>query len=232
MFCADAAREYCRMLAVAILVASLGIVDSLNPVTILVAVYLGSTREARRPLTGFVIGVFSVYLVGGLVLVLGSGERSDMALAGVDTPWADFVALAAGATAMIVASLLWVRRRRWGHPRLPDRALHPGSTLALGAAMTAVDLPTAFPYFGAIGVIVGSGVSLVAELLLLVMFNVLYVLPPVLVLAAHVVFGGRCESALSPARGAIERYAAPLLAAATLAVGCVLFVRGASGLIG
>ena len=84
MFCADAARQYCRMLAVAILVASLAIVDSLNPVTILVAVYLGSTREPRRRLTGFVIGVFSVYLVGGLVLVLGSGELSDKALAGVD----------------------------------------------------------------------------------------------------------------------------------------------------
>jgi Sap, sulfolipid-1-addressing protein len=120
------------MLAVAILVASLGIVDSLNPVTILVAVYLGSTREPRRRLTGFVIGVFSVYLVGGLVLVLGSGELSDKALAGVDPPGADFVALAAGAAAMILASLLWVRRRRWGRPRLPDRALHPGSTLALG----------------------------------------------------------------------------------------------------
>ena len=159
-------------------------------------------------------------------------DRLRHGVAGVDTPGADFVALAAGVTAMILASWLWVRRRRWGRPRLPDRALHPGSTLALGAAVTAVDLPTAFPYFGAIGVIVGSGVSLVAELLLLIMFNVLYVLPLALVLAAHVVLRERCESALSPARGAIERYAAPLLAAATLAVGCVLFVRGASGLIG
>ena len=218
------------MTTVVILVASLGLADSINPVTILIAVYLASTEDARPRLAGFVVGVFVVYLLGGLVLVLGPGELLQGAGTGVDVPHAGLVSVVAGAAAIILAVVLWARRARWRRLRPPDWALRPGSALTLGAVVTTIDLPTAFPYFGAIGVIVTSGASLIGQILLLLMFNLLYVLPPALVLVAHVALGNRCESALATAREAVERFAAPLLACMTLAGGCVLVVRGAGAL--
>ncbi len=44
----------------------------------------------------------------------------------------------------------WVKRRRWTRLRLPEWALRTQSSFGLGASVTALDLLTAFPYFGAI----------------------------------------------------------------------------------
>jgi cytochrome c biogenesis protein CcdA len=220
------------MLPAAALVAALGVADSINPVTILVAVYLGSGPDPVRRLGGFIAGVFTVYLVGGLALMLGPAELLRGALAGVEVPGADAAALVAGAALMILAVGVWRRRHRLARVRLPDALTRPGSALALGALVTVLDLPTAFPYFGAIAVIVGADVPTVAQVLLLGMFNVLYVLPLVLVLVAHLAFGARCHASLSRVRVAVERIAAPLLAAGAGAVGVALVARGADGVLG
>jgi cytochrome c biogenesis protein CcdA len=225
------ARQHCHVLELAIIVGSLGIADSINPVTIFAAIYLASTNTPRTRLAGFVTGVFTVYLAGGLVLLVGPAGLLDGALGGVRMPGADFASLALGAVAIVAAWLLWMRRARLGQVRLPERALAPRSAFALGAVVTALDLPTAFPYFGAIAVVAASGAPLGGKVLLLVLFNTIYILPLGLVLAAHLAFGERCEAALSRAREAVERAAVPALAAITLVGGFLLVARGASGLI-
>ena len=78
--------------------------------------------------------------------------------------------------------------------------------------------------------IVTSAASFIGQTLLLALFNAFYVLPPALILVAHVAFGDRCQSALATARAAVERVAAPVLAGLTMAGGCVLVVRGVSSL--
>jgi cytochrome c biogenesis protein CcdA len=218
------------VVTVVLLIVSLGLADSVNPVTILIAVYLASTSDARPRLAGFVVGVFAVYLLSGAVLVLGADGLLHGALGGIDVPQRDLVSVLAGGAAIALAALLWVNRARWRRMRPPDWALEPRSTLVLGAAVTAIDLPTAFPYFGAIGVILTSGASSVGQILLLVLFNALYVLPLVLILVAHLALGDRCRSALASARAAIERVAAPVLAGLTMCGGCVLILQGVSGL--
>ena len=63
------------------------------------------------------------------------------------------------------------------------------SSALLGATITAVELPTAFPYFAAIAAIVGSGVGPARQVILLLLFNVCFVLP-LLVIVATLWFGG------------------------------------------
>lgn len=220
------------MLTAVVVVAALGVVDSINPVTILVALYLGSGPDPMRRLGGFIAGVFTVYLAGGLALAFGPGELLRGALAGVDIPGADAAALVAGTGLLFVAVALWTRRKRLAAVGLPDGLTRPGSVLALGAIVTALDLPTAFPYFGAIAVIVSAQVPAGAELLLLGIFNVLYVLPLGLLLVAHLALGARCHAQLARARTAVERVAGPLLAAGAAAAGAALVARGAGGALG
>jgi cytochrome c biogenesis protein CcdA len=219
------------MLAATALVAAFGLADSLNPVTILVAVYLGSGTDPVHRLGGFIVGVFAVYLLGGLVLMLGPAELLRHALAGVEIPGADAAALVAGAVLIGLAVAVWTRRRGLARVRPPDALVKPGSALFLGAVVTVLDLPTAFPYFGAIGVIVSADVPAAAQLILLTMFNLLYVLPLALVLVAHLVFGARSDALLTRVRGAVQTIAAPLLAASAGIVGVALVARGAGALL-
>jgi cytochrome c biogenesis protein CcdA len=220
------------MLAATAGIAALGIADSVNPVTILVALYLGSTPDPARRLAGFVAGVFTVYVAGGLVLVLGPGELLAGAVHEAAIPGSDVAALVGGAALVAAAIALWRRRARLRAVQLPRALTRPGSAFVLGAVVTTLDLPTAFPYFGAIAVIVAADVPLVAQLLLLGMFNALYVLPLVLILCARILLGSRARSAMTRASASVERLAAPLLAAAAGAGGAALVIRGAQGVLG
>lgn len=220
------------MLAATAGVAALGIADSVNPVTILVALYLGSTVDPPRRLAAFVAGVFTVYLAGGLVLVLGPGELLAGAVRGVNIPGSDVAALVAGVALVAAAIALWRRRARVRSVQLPPAFTRPGSAFVLGAVVTALDLPTAFPYFAAIAVIVAADAPLLPQVLLLAMFNALYVLPLVLILAARLILGSGHRSAMTRASVAVQRLAAPVLAAAAGAGGAALVIRGAQGVFG
>ena len=229
---AAATRHDRRMPAVTVLVASLGLADSFNPVTIIIAVYLGAGPDPLRRLSAFMIGVFIAYFLGGLALMQGPAVLLRAALDGVDVPGADVAAVVAGAGLVIAAIVLWTRRARLARVRLPRALAEPRSAVVLGAAVTALDLPTAFPYFGAIAVIVDADAALPAQVLLLGLFNALYVLPIVLVLVARLVLGERCPARLTRVTAAAERVAAPLLAAGACAIGGALVVQGARGLLG
>jgi cytochrome c biogenesis protein CcdA len=218
------------VLAITLLVISLAVADSINPVTIAIAIYLASTRDPGRRLAGYTAGVFAVYLAGGLLLVVGPGGLLRAAAEGSHTRAFHLGSLLIGLLVIALAIALWVRRRRWTRLRLPEWALRTESSFALGAAVTALDLPTAFPYFGAIGAIVSSDLALPGQVVLLVVFNALYVLPLVAVLVAHSLFGERAETFLARAREAIERFSPAVLTLLTLAAGIALVVRGANGL--
>jgi len=220
------------MLALTAGVAALGIADSINPITILVALYLGSTADPAPRLAGFVGGVFAVYLMGGLALLLGPGELLAGALDGMKLPGADAAALIGGVALMVAAIALWRRQSRLRAVQLPRALTQPGSAFVLGAVVTALDLPTAFPYFGAIAVIVAADAPFAVQLLLLGMFNALYVLPLMLILAARIALGARARATMARGSAAVERLAAPLLAGAAGIVGVALVIRGAQGMLG
>jgi cytochrome c biogenesis protein CcdA len=218
--------------SVVIPVASLALADAINPVTILVAAYLASRRNPRPRLAGFVLGVFIVYFLGGLVLLLGPGELLHVTLRSRNNRGVQIASVVLGVCAIVAAAVLWIRRSTWGRVRLPERALQPGSALMLGAVVTALDLPTAFPYFAAIGVTASSNASVPGQLLLLVLFNALYVLPLALILVAHLLLGARFEPWAVRFRLAVDRLAVPVVVGLTLVVGVALVASGANGLIG
>ena len=219
-----------RVLAITLLVASLAVADSVNPMTVAVAVYLSATPDPVRRLAGFTVGVFVVYLAGGAVLVLGPGELLRTAVDGAHSRGFHVVSIALGTVILVVAGVMWARRGQLVGRGLSESVPRPGSALVLGVVVTAVDLPTAFPYFAAIAAIIGSDVGLVGQLALLVMFNALYVLPLCGILLLRRLSGERSAALLARASRLIERFAPFVLVALALAVGVGLVVRGASGL--
>src|SRR5436190_3349462 len=192
-----------------LLIAGMGLIDSLNPATIAVGVVLGTTERPLWRLAAYAGGIFGVYLLGGLVLTLGPSELIRTATSRPDSTVFNAALIIAGAVAIGFAA--WVFAHRRDETKIPDVAMKPGSALALGAGMTAVDLPTAFPYFAAIVAIVGKGLKVPAEIGLLVLFNAMYILPIVLIGVVVVVLGDRAEGVLVKVRGFITRWSPILL---------------------
>jgi cytochrome c biogenesis protein CcdA len=208
------------------LVVSLGLADSVNPVTIVVGLYLASTPHPVRRLVGYTAGVFAIYLAGALVLLLGPASLLRLVTHGVDPSVGRVLAIVIGVAAIVVAVVVWRRRKQVSATALPDRALKPGSTLALGAGLTVVDLPTAFPLFIVVGAIVNEDLSVPVEIGLMAVYCLAYVLPLIAITVVRAAGGERAERWLENLRERSAQWAPIALSALTLLVGIALIVYG------
>lgn len=211
------------MLALIALALSVGIVDSINPSTIGPAVYLASRATAVRSLALFTTGVFAVYATGGVAIALGPGQ----ALPRPGRHVVHLLEIWFGAGGVLLAALLWLTRG-WIAEQL-KRHEERGGTRApflLGAGITAVELPTAFPYFAVIGAVVASGRNITEQVVVLLVFNAAFIAPLVGVLVLRALAGERGEQALETWRARIDAHGAVLVPVLVLAIGIGLIVLG------
>jgi cytochrome c biogenesis protein CcdA len=214
------------------LVALLGLADSANPSTVIPALWLATHNRRPGPLLAFTAGVFTVTFLAGLLLLLGPGQLALDALPRPDERGRSLLELSFGAVALLAAALLWRRRERTlpgGSRRFVRR---PKALFLLGAGIMAVELPTAVPYFAAIAVIVGGVGHLAGRIVLLAIFNFLFVLPLLLIAAARLGVGERTERRLARLDAWLRGHANRLLALMTLTGGIALTIAGAVGLVG
>jgi cytochrome c biogenesis protein CcdA len=214
------------------LVISIGLADSLNPSTIAVALYLATGERATARLMEFTLAVFGVYFLGGAAVALGPGQLLLSLVPHPSQTTRYLLEVVAGAAMIVAAALLWLSRQRLARRDPPD--LDPGrrGSWLLGASITAVELPTAFPYFAAIAAIVGSGVGPFRQLFLLVLFNVCFVLPLLVIVGIVAFGGGQTEEMLTRFRNFLQRRWPVLLAWLLLLAGVIVIVLGVTGLTG
>jgi cytochrome c biogenesis protein CcdA len=219
------------------LVISIGIADSVNPTTIAPALYLATADEARSRVIQFTTAVFAVYLFGGLAIALGPGE---LVLALVPHPGRHLsyvLEIVVGVAMLTAAAFLWGYRDRLGR-REDDAAAtvkagaERRSSALLGATITAVELPTAFPYFAAIAAIVGSGFDIARQVMLLVLFNVCFVAPLLAIIATLTFAGPEAERVLTSGREKLEANWPVLLSGLALVAGVFVTLLGITGLAG
>jgi cytochrome c biogenesis protein CcdA len=222
------------VLALAVLVTTIGLADSLNPSTLGPALVIATGESAVPRLIAFTVGVFGVSLVGGLVLVLGPGEVLLSALPH-PSPKAKHIAQLAGGVVLIgLGVAAWLGRRRLARDLTSDRDGRAGagvlSALALGAGIMAVELPTAVPYFAAVAAILGAHVGITAQVILVCIYNVAFVLPLLVVIAVRAWAGREAAGALVRMRRWLERRAGAILASVLAAAGTGLLGIGIAGI--
>lgn len=205
-------------------VTGLALLDSLNPAT-LAAVALVLLLARRRPVVSagaVAAGAFLTVLGVGLLLFLSAGAAAG-AVDGV-VVGLRFVAFGLAGAGLVVAGLRRLRDRPRRAVRLP-RWFSPVTAVALGAGMTAADLPNAFPYFVAIERLLDAGVGAATGALVLAGYAAVYCLPCVVLVVvgavAHDRVRGRLERLVARFTTGVVKRSVPL-AVGSLALGLVV----------
>lgn len=167
-------------------------VDSINPSALAVTIYLllGGRPYVAKVIT-YVSAVFLSYLGIGVLLMLGLGSVWGY----LDGPGAYAAQGVAGALLLGYALLAPDKPRGEKKARTP-RAVGLPAVFLLGATITVVEFSTAFPYLGAIAILTNAEMGLAWWLPVLVVYNAIFVLPPLLLLAAYGAFGNRIKDRL------------------------------------
>ncbi len=223
-----------RLLGLAI---SIGLADSLNPSTIGPALFLAGDRGAGRKVAAFTLATFGVFLLGGSLLVIGPGRAI---LAVVPHPGATVrfvLETLIGVGLLIAAPILWRRRLHTREKARRDggddgRSTAGRSPLLLGATISVVELPTAFPYFAVVAAIIGSGLGLGRELLLVIAYNVCFVAPLVLIAITVGVGGEAAVGRLRRLRELLRAHWPAVAAVVAVLAGAFVTVLGITGLVG
>jgi cytochrome c biogenesis protein CcdA len=213
------------------IVLSIGLADSLNPSTLGPALYMAAGPRPRHTVAQFTAGVFLVYLLGGAVFAVGPGEIVLALVPKPDQTTRQVLEVVAGAVLITVGALLWSYRGRLGEKQLPDMKTGGRAGWLLGAMITAVELPTAFPYFAALAAVMGSGLGIVRQAILVVLFNVCFVVPLLVIIGILSFAGDRAESELARARDFLQRHWPVILAVVALLAGGITIALGATGTV-
>ena len=219
------------MVAPALLVASIGAADSLNPSTIGPALVFATGRRPVRALASFIAGVFLVSFAAGVLVILGPGQLLIDSLPEPSAHAKNVVEVVAGALLLLLAAVLWARRGRVSGRIAESRSEETDrSAFLLGAGIIAVELPTAFPYFAALATIVAAHVSPGAGIALVALFNLAFVSPLLAILAVRALAGERAAAVLERAGDWFDRRAGAILALLLGAVGAGVLIVGVAGL--
>ena len=219
------------MIGLALLLASLALVDSLNPTTVISALYLATATKPVRGVLSFAAGFFAVNFAGGIIGLV-AGERIASLVPRPTQLVLHTSEIALGLVALVGAWVIWRRRRRVSATFSRSEGAVGRVAPIAGATMALVELPTAFPYFAAIAAMAGSDQSITVQIVLLVGFNVLYLAPVLAIAGLRAIAGRRAVEMLERVRGLFLRHAGGALAGLLGAIGVALLTLGAVGTFG
>jgi cytochrome c biogenesis protein CcdA len=220
------------VIALILLVVSVGLADAVNPSTLAPAFLIVTGADAVRRLARFTLGVFLVSLAGGVALVLGPGQLLLNALPHPEPHEKAIVQLVGGLILVALAVGLWLGRHKLGERlNASESANGDKGAFALGAGIMAVELPTALPYFAAIAAIVAAHVHLAAQLALVLLYNVVFVSPLLALIAARRFAGESMSAKLDSIGDWLRERAIGLLAGLLGVAGVAVAGVGTAGLI-
>ncbi len=217
------------MLSLALVVAAIALPDSINPSLILTDLYLAAGSHPRRRTAAFAIAAFAVTFLGGVLVALGLADLVRSLLPKLSTEVKYGLIVGGGVSLSLGGVAVWAKRQTLAERQQPKTKRHSSagqSAVVMGAGIAGVELLTAFPYFAAISIIVGSGVSPPEKLILLGVYNLVYVLPLIGVAVVCAVMGPGASEFLSRVRDGVLSHWPIVVAPLAFAVGLGLTAFG------
>lgn len=218
---------------------SIALFDSLSilPLCIVfLVVLLAGPRPVARSLS-LLAGVFVVYLVCGVLVLLGLQRVFDELDAYAVRLWQspyteELIAQIVLGVVLIVFGWLLSARRNRPAPETPVVSTNASRAFLAGAGLSVVGLPGAVPYLAAIDLILRNELPTTPRLILLAYYNVVFVVPLVAIVGVRLAFGARADRPLGAIRRFLGRWGPGLVVALLMILGVVLVVDGIGWFLG
>lgn len=210
-------------LALAAGLLGIALVDSLNPSALVVTTLLLAGRDPYRRSLAYIAGIASTYFLVGVAVVLGAADLLSSAVEALSWPPVGFGIEALLGLVLVVFGL---RRRRQAQIEASPKIRGSGLLAAFltGVTVTAVESTTALPYIGALTALVRADVSLGETLVALGVYNLVVVLPPLLLVVLQMSRPGGAEAAVARVRDLLRRLDTRLTRVLTVVIGMLMIV--------
>ncbi len=181
------------------------ITDIINPVLLAAVIFsLGSNRPFLNS-WAILVGWLTLYFCSGILLAIGL--ESIMAFLKNPRPVDFYIQL------LVSAFLVWfgVKLVRKNNPRDKSRDfgeatnLGIGTSFMMGATINLIGLPFAIPYFAFLDQIVKSDLTWIPALLVLLIYNLLYILPFGLLMLIRLVYKDNSDAIFAVINDKMER---------------------------
>jgi cytochrome c biogenesis protein CcdA len=181
---------------------ALALVDSINPSAIVVTLYLLSRGRVPAQVGVYVAAIFLTYLTLGTMMMSGLDALLP-SLRTTSESRVGFIVQGVIGLAMLLYAIRAPTTAR-SAPRVEPGASTYAALALLGVTVTTMELPTAVPYLGAITLLTTADLPMARWLPLLVLYNAIFILPPVLLLVGHIVFGKRLDARYADLRDRLQ----------------------------
>lgn len=219
----------------------LSLLDSLNPATIATTMMLLPIVKKKWHTLIFITGTFIVYFASGFLVFVGVDKYLKSILIDVLSNYS-FIT---GIVELVLASVLiiigmiqsykLVRRIIKKEQSNKDfmsnviKMINPVSLVIIAIYSTLLDIPTAIPYFGFIGILSATNTSMIIAILLFVLYCFIYVLPMFILYLIFAFINGKVFEKIEISfRNILNKLGEYLLPVMLLLIGILLFGDGLS----
>jgi cytochrome c biogenesis protein CcdA len=210
------------MISLVVTLTLLGLLDSLNPATIIAMVFLLSTTNPLPRTISFLLGVGVTYFVCGLLIHFGFSSVFDYAQNFLASTWGYVVKALLGVVLVVTSSWLCYKKSET-NTKTPT-AIHPAATFIFGVTSTVSDMPTAFPYLVALERISTINPDFITTFIFLVYYNILYALPALVLLFSYLLARKHAATVIDNIKRFFQRWIKPVSVVALSIFGVLLLV--------
>ena len=210
------------MVALLIALVALGLLDSLNPATILTGILLLATVRPMPRFWAFTFGTVVTYLALGVLLYFGLG------FLGPQSPVFAWFRVGLGVAFLGIA--LYFSFRPMPSLSVTLGRINPLALVGLAVTSTLSDFPTAFPYLAFLERLSSANLADGLALLLLLGYNLLYILPLLLLVVFYAATRSHLEGLQQRFELFFTRYGRVLTVGFMYPVALWFLYEGAKGL--
>jgi len=224
------------MVSFLLYILGIALVDSLNPsaIALVIVILISSKKPVLRALF-YILGVFITYFSLGFMILLA------YRLSGISwqPDWSfvsDFVARPPvwSYYLQVLIALLLILYPLLGQNQ-PKQKIEKNKqnyenetglwkTFLLGVTVTFVEFSTALPYLAALTSIITTNYGLATDLIILVVYNFIFIGPPLLITGLYFIQGKNFESLIFKIKQIYAKFAPPIFKYGTIAIGFVLLL--------
>lgn len=183
-----------------VLLVSMGLIDSLNPFSIAAQIFLLGVINNINRIGFYVLGVLLVYFFGGIFIfsdlpTVISELHKDLSF----VPLVDVYILKSTLGLILIIYGVHAFKKNQQTQSLEEKPDLSNWTLAaIGGGGTLADLPTAIPYLGIIDEVTEMGVNIFFGSALLLVYNLIYILPLLIIWALYFIYKDNAKAKLAP----------------------------------